>query len=233
MNLKLTTFLATLAMVGFISSAAAIDDALKKGDSPGAAKQKAKEIESTEAELDKKIQKLNDKLAVYYRLQDVKIKYTPGQTRFDKGDGYIELRSYDFIPLGYSNKSVGHREKWLKLYFDDNNQLTKVETLIERFNFREQTSFKSRVVDPSPKTEGTEDIQIRTKVNLDDTYDVTLSKMENTVTNPLRLKFKREYYIPHLKYFEKLFRFTQEYQKRYGTNNDAVTIDTLKKSLLY
>lgn len=197
--------------------------------------QKAKELEDTEKVMDKKIQKVNEKMAKYFHLKELDIKYTPGQTIFNrsKDEGYIELRSYEFIPQGYSNRSIGHREKWVRLYFDGNNQLTRVVTRIQNENFREDTQFASQIIDPSPKTEGTEDIQIKSKINRDDRYDVPLGKIENTITNPLRLKFKREYYIPHLVYFEKLFRFTAEYQKRYGTNTDEVTIDTLKKSLEY
>jgi len=220
----------TIVLAVFGSSLVAIPGGLTEGKNQEL--QKAKELEDAERVLDKKIEKINKQLARFYKLINLEINLTPGKTKFIQGDGYIQIESYDFIPVGYSNKSAGQRIKSVKLFFTD-KKLDKVETTMSEQNFLERTKYESRVVDPSPDTEGTEDIAIRSKFNLEDTYDVTLQNMENTITNPLKINFKRDYYIPHLEHFEKLFRFTEEYQKRYGTSNDVATIDVLKKTLDY
>lgn len=249
----------------FMGSLFAIDDALKAGKDQEL--QKAQELEATEKDLDKQIKELNIMLQRYHVLKNVPVRYSPGNTVFTKGDDYIELDSYNFIPMGFNNGyPVGTRLKKMRLYFNG-DKLVKVISLVYEENFYEKTKYISEVTDPSPTDDNTNDItictafnspsgnEIRAQENKSDksgvavqqdwniggcttlnkkySYNVVLEKMENTITNPLRIKFKRDYYVPHLKYFEKMYRFTEEFQKRYGTNNDVVTIETLKRSLEY
>lgn len=91
----------------------------------------------------------------------------------------------------------------------------------------------NRVVDSNKVISLMRDIEKPIDYPFGTPYEVTMKNVESTITNPLRVKFKREFYLPNLKYFEKLFRFTEEYQKRYGTGADLTTIERLKDSLTY
>lgn len=209
----------------------AIDDTFKSGKD--ADSQKAKELEETEKALDEKIKTLGESLQFYSKLDKIEVKYTPGQTNFSKGDGYIELESYNFIPQSYVyGNPVGTKVKKMRLYYSGET-LSKIETEILEQDFYHKTKFYSKIVDPSPMDNNANDMIITTSFNDGKPYEVTVGDMENTLTNPLRINYKRDYYIEHLIYFEKSFRFTWEFQKRYGTSNDVVTIETLKKSLDY
>ncbi|MCS6985289.1 MAG: hypothetical protein NZM25_09235 [Leptospiraceae bacterium] len=250
---------------GIFSSLYSIEDAFKAGKDLEL--QKAKELEATDKELDRQIKDLNVLLERYHVLKNIPVRYSPANTVFTKGEDYIELDSYNFIPMSFNNgTAVGTRLKKMRLYFSG-QKLVKVVSLVYEENFYEKTKYISEVTDPSPTDDNTNDIAICTAFNspsgseiraegskTDKTggeqqqdwmvggcttlnkkysYNVILEKMENTISNPLRINFKRDFYVPHLKYFEKMYRFTEEFQKRYGTNNDVVTIETLKRSLQY
>jgi len=75
------------------------------------------------------------------------------------------------------------------------------------------------------------DIKLRYSFNKKSPYNVILANVENTITNALRLKFKRTFYIKHLLCFEGLYRYTEEYQRKYNTNKDLKTIEFLKQNL--
>ncbi len=225
------TVIAAIAAILFAGTAYSVDESLSKGKNTEI--QKSVELDKTEKALDEHIKKLGEMLQRYDKLQNIDVKYTPGQTIFTKGDGYIELISYNFIPTSFSyGKPVGTKEKRLRLFFSGET-LTKMETEVMEQDFLRQTKFYSKVVDPSPTDAEVNDITITTSFNDAKAYEVTLKNMENSLTNPLRINYKREYYIDHLTYFEKMYRFTEEFQKHYGTNNDMITIERLKKSLAY
>ena len=241
-NMKLKIWITSLLLLVSFSLFAIADEFASGKDSEI---QKAESLAETDRKMDDKIKDINERLSRFGNLRAIVTKtiqedrpiFTPGQTMVrlspsDAKEPYIELEAYDFIPQGYSNKAIGQRYKIVRLYFDG-DKLSKIESIVTEQNFREDSKYMSRVVDPTPLTEGTKDIEITHQFNREKTYDVTLEKMENTLSNPLKVKFKREFYIPHLTYFEKLFRYTEEYQKRFGSANDKVTVETLKRSLEY
>lgn len=231
MKKALFSFIAVLMFIslsGVLSAADEIFRNAKTGDS-----QKAEELRKTEEDFDKRIQVEGEKLGFYYRLKEIDVKYTPMRTIFRKGDDYVELQSYTFIPMSFAHgKPVGGRYKNVRLYYNGET-LSKIETDVVNENFLRQTKSISKIVDPSPGDANVNDISISTSFNDGKPYTVKLEDIENTITNPLRIEFKREYYLKHLTQFERLFRYTWEYQKRFGTNNDKITIDTLKRSLEY
>lgn len=263
MNVK--RIMAAIIAAGFVitSGVFAQEDELSKND-----KQKSEEIQKTEKYLDGRIKELNDLLKFYVKLKDADVKLTPGKTVFTdskktekyKNENFVELESYSFIPASYiSNESVGTRRKAMRLYYAGEN-LSKIETSIIEDNFRSKLTTISVVIDPSPASEDTNDIVVRTltlrnntpsvekmddylkqmrdvskkpNFNLGDFYEGKLSDMQNTISNPLRVRFKRTFYVKNLRYFEKIYRFTEDFYRRYGKDSDAVTIETLKESLQY
>lgn len=232
--LKKNLFILIASTLLWTPNATAIDDAFKAGKD--ASLQESEELKKTEEAMDKRIKELNEKLQRFAVLKNIPVKYTPERTVFskDEKDGaYIELQSYSFIPLAFNyGRPVGSRYKVMRLYYSGDT-LSKIETEVVEQNFHEKTRYYSKVIDPNPLDETSADFEISSSFNDGEPYSVVLEKIENTKTNPLRLKFKRDFYIPHLTYFEKMYRFTEEFQKRYGTNNDVMVIDTLRRSLQY
>lgn len=195
--------------------------------------QKAQELEETEKTLDERIAQFNAMFAEFADLKAGDVNHSPEQTRFRRGDDFIELEKYDFIKESFaSNKVVGRRTKYLRLYFSGDT-LSRVESEMIEVNFKTGKRHVSRVVDGAPDSAENSDIEVFTQYNQEAPNETTLGDMENTISSPNRIKFKREFYLEHLKVFERYFRYTKKYRELYGSNNDYNSIETMKKSLDY
>ncbi|MBV6492150.1 MAG: hypothetical protein LDLANPLL_00141 [Turneriella sp.] len=234
--------LSVIAIALLTASLGAIEEAFKAGKDS----QKATELADTEKRLDDQIRALAERLQAMHTLRAIapKVKLTPTQTIFATGkdeDGeYIELVAYTFNSQSFNiPRPVGTAAKTMRLYFNGNN-LSHIKTIVDDQNFYEQYKYYTKVSHPNPTKGDPNEIQLATSYNKSvevaeksPDYKVKLGDIENDPTNPNRIKFKRDFYIENLIYFEKLFRFTFEFQKRGASNGDVETINRLKKSLRY
>lgn len=239
---KLHKTLTAIAVLALTFSVSAIEESFKAGKDS----QKAAELAETEKRLDEQIRELSERLQRMHTLRDIgpKVKQTPTQTIFSMGkdeDGeYIELVAYTFNPRSFNyGYPVGTAAKTMRLYFSG-KELSKIKTIVDDQNFFEQYKYYTKAVHPAPVKGNPNDIQLETSFNKSTEvaekspdYKVKLADVENDPSNPNRIKFKRDFYIEHLIYFEKLFRFTFEFQKRGASNGDVETINRLKHSLRY
>jgi len=255
MKVKLISLITSIVFLGIVSFIFALDPNLVKNKETSKTSKNKKGIlilKMTEQNLDEKIAKFNmmiQDLTQKLVLIQATVRYTPGQTNFSYGtddktnDTYIELESYAFIPASLSSgKSVGSRFKSIKLYHKD-GVLQKILSSISEENFKDNTRYKSSVLDTTIDylnedevyTDAIKinDIKVTNKVNSQPVHTLELTFMENSLANAMRIDFKRDFYVPHLKYFEKMLRYTFEYQKKYGTDTDSMALENLKKSLKY
>ena len=199
--------------------------------------QTSKEMDSENSTLNSKIAEYGTLLAEFNKLTKAPVKITPAQTKFVKGNDYIELENYLFILEGLgSTKVIGSKVTKMRLYFgggSNGGELSKIITEIVMNDFVEKTVYYHKVTDPSPLTDDTDDIIINEKIDGLGETETTLGQYDMTISNPNRIKFKREFYLPLLVDFERLFRYTENYQRMYGTNNDYETIELLKSSQNY
>jgi hypothetical protein len=223
-------------------SLGAIEEAFKAGKD----NQKATDLAETEKRLDDQIREIAGKLQSLYTLRDIapKVKLTPTQTIFATGkdeDGeYIELQAYTFNPRSYNyGLPVGTAVKTMRLYFNGKD-LSRIKTIVDDQNFYEQYKYYTKSSHPTPATGNPNEMMLATSFNKPTEvaektpdYQVKLADVENDPTNPNRIKFKRDFYVENLIYFEKLFRFTFEFQKRGASNGDVETINRMKRSLRY
>ena len=220
--LSITAFLVILA------SAVYSQDAKQ-----GSASQKSQELDDFEKSLDSKISVINKKLEQYSELMNLTVNHTPVQSRFRKGNGYIELEKYDFVyEAANSTTIVGGKKKVMKLYYSGQT-FSKIESEITEENYILRTKKLLRVVDPSPSTEDNSDILVFRQVNSENPLEFKLAEMDNTVSNPNRIQFKKEFYLDFLNNLEEDLRYTKKYVDFYGTNSHVTAIDELKKSVNY
>lgn len=239
---KIKKTLLAICIVSMTVPVAAIEEAFKAGKDS----QKAADLAETEKRLDDQIRLVSERLQALYTLRDIapKVKLTPTQTIFATGkdeDGdYIELQAYTFNPKSYNyGLPVGTAVKTMRLYFSGKD-LSRIKTIVDDQNFFEQYKYYTKASHPSPTKGNPNEMQLATSFNKptevaekSPDYKVKLGDVENDPTNPNRIKFKRDFYIEHLIYFEKLFRFTFEFQKRGASNGDVETINRMKNSLRY
>ena len=228
MSIKVNILLITASLMGFAGSAVYSQDEKSAAES-----QKAEALDQFEKSLDSKIMVINKKLAQYSSLMNEKVTHTPVHSRFRKGDGYIEYEKYDFI---YENPSssviVGGRKKLVKLYYNGDT-LSKVESEIIDENYVLRTKKTLKVTDPSPATEENTDMTVFRQLNKESPREFKLADMQNTISNPNRIQFKKEFYLDFINNLEEDLRYTRKYVDLYGTNSQTDTIEELKTSIDY
>lgn len=237
-NLIFLTFI-FLTHIAFIPLYS-IDDAFKAGKE----NKTSEDLIHEEKLLDSKIRELSDQLQKMYALRDIsaKVILTPNRTFFNTGkneDGaYIELTAYTSVAGVHNHgRPIGTDSKTMRLYFSGKD-LSKIETIVDDRNFQIQSRHFTKTTHPSPVKGSPDEIVAIRSLNKPDEasekkpdYQQILKHFENDSSNPTRIQFKRDFYIPNLIIFESLFRQTFELQKRNATSKDMVTIQRMRNSL--
>lgn len=202
-----------------------------QGSEGGGDTQNVKELSNFEKILDSKIAAINKSLSQYSDLMKAEVHYTPVQSRFSQGDGYIQMEKYEFITESSTSTTVvGGKRKIVRLYYNGQT-LSKVESTYVEENYILRTKKVIKVVDPSPGTEDNGDITIFRQINQQTPTEYKLADMQNTVSNPNRNYFKKEFYISFLSRLDEDLRYTEMYLSLYGTNAHIQTINELKKAI--
>lgn len=235
-------------MTKFMKHAAAVSifvfsvaTALQAQDANGENKQLSEELNKREKALQEQVLEIDKRFSQYSVLKDWDLRYSPVQTRLKKTEEYVELEAYAFIPrFAGSPVLVGKKSRIMRLYFSG-SEISKIENIFEELNFEKHTRNYTSVIDPSPLSEDTADIEVQhieisdfsVEKPLEDprTYKTTLGKMANSVSQPLRIRFLRDFYVTQLSTFETLFAGTKALQERFGTNNDVTVIKSLEKAM--
>lgn len=228
----------SVAMVAVIFSVIATS---VSAQSEGEKKQLSEDLDKREQKLQEQVLELNKKFGQYAVLKDWDLRYSPVQTRLKKTDEYVELESYAFIPRYFGSPVlVGKKTRIVRLYFSGES-VSKVESILEEFNFDTHVRSYTEVVDPSPDSADTADITVA-HVEMDDfatqeplenkkTYKTTLGDMSNSVSQPFRIEFLRDFYVKQLTEFETMYAGTKALQERFGSNNDLAVIKSLKRAM--
>lgn len=218
----------------------AIDDAFIAGKDTKA----SAELEREEKILNARIRELCDSLKRMYTLRNISrhVTLTPVRTIFNTGKDdegeYIELLAY--VPVtGEHNlgKPVGTNAKSMRLYFSG-EELVKIRTIVDHRNFQNDSQYFTTALHPAPTKDDPDAMIVTTSLNRspenaekNPDYKQTLKNFENSPANPAKMKFKRDFYVPHLATFEHMFRQTFELQKRNATGKDVATLQRLQKSM--
>jgi hypothetical protein len=192
---------------------------------------------------DRQIQELTSsiqkKIAETGILTNKNIKVLPYQTQFRVGPGRENPQYFEVIKHSYIRSSqfgrdyVGIEEKTLRIYTDGNN-VSKIETIVSTKNYNSQEKEIVTVVDPSPMTEGTDDIVFTHVINKLTLVDQKkLSEVKNTLAYPLRNEIKIQFIIPNLSTLLNSIVFISESTQKSFGDSDKIMLDFLKKSTLY
>ena len=189
-------------------------------------------------DLDAQINGLNRSIAdvvkKYNLLGTPGIRSLPYQYSYNMGKDYIELERHVFIKDDvYHSTIVGIKRKRMKIY-TDGNTVSRIETEIaEEFT---ESGLKSTVliIDPSPLTEGTDDIQftyrIKGRAFLDNRK---LGDVKNSTAYPVRNDLKRDFIVPNLTIFNDALLFIAEGYYKSVKDADINMLEYLKKSTAY
>ena len=231
---KLFSLSITLLFFILNMNVVAQENLLKKEVDPS---QVSESLKNTEKQLDERILEVNKSLSRYSRFLKTKgiIKYSPQNTvvTVNTEKNYVQIESYSFIQESkVSTELVGLKNKTMRLFFSGDN-LVKIETEIFEDNNSTNTKKQILITDVSPTSVDTTDIELSSSTNNLKAYTTTFGDIQNTNSRPVRIQYKREYYTDNLVYFEKLFRFTEEFQQVGATNIERENLAILKQSLKY
>ncbi len=188
--------------------------------------------------LDAQIVGLNKKMAEvikkYNLLKTTDIRVVPYQTQYNLGDNYIEMEKHSFVKDEiYRRGIVGIRTKKIKI-FTDGNSINKIESEIYEKDYYTGEANVVKIVDPSPTTEGTDDVVFnhtdRGKVLVD---NKKLGDIRNTTAFPVQNELKTDFLIPHLSQFSDSLLFIAEAYYKSLKDTDVNMYEFLKSSTKY
>ena len=188
--------------------------------------------------LDKEIMAINKKIEKVIAdnqllSPDNKIKILPYQMAFKRGKDFIEIEKHHFTRGSIDvSRVVGVKKKFMRI--STNGQtISKLESRISDQNYDEESITLVTMIDPSPKTVETKDINFEYKINGSILKSTKLEKVRNTTAFPIKNELKRNFIIPHLDYFYNALLDITEAYKKGSKDVESVMTEFLKKSTVY
>jgi hypothetical protein len=119
-------------------------------------------LNSQGKELDRQILEVNKKISDIMKKYDLlntkDIRILPYETTYKIGSDYIEVEKHTFVKDDiYQSAIVGIKKSIIK-YYITSQALSKIEIDIINNNYNSGSSDHVKIIDPSPLTEGTDDI---------------------------------------------------------------------------
>lgn len=178
--------------------------------------------------------KMADVIKKYNLLKAADIRVVLYQTTFVQGADFIEMTKYSFIKEEiYERDIVGMQSRKIKIY-TDGNSISKIESEIYDHNYWAGTTNIVRIIDPSPTSEGTDDVifthAVNGKIYLE---NKKLGDVKNSTAYPIRNELKRDFLVPHMTYFMSSILFVAESYMKGMKDSEAGMTEFLKKSKKY
>ncbi len=196
----------------------------KKAKAPQLTKLESDELATDSRSLDDQIlgigRKLQDVINRYKLMSTKDIKIVPYRVTYVIGDNYIEISQYEYKRNTFvDDKILGVKEKKLRIYVSGET-ITKMESVITDRDIGKAGGEVVIIIDPSPATEGTDDIlfthKIHNKVLID---NKKLGDVKNNRAFPVRNSIKREFLVPHYSYaYDTILKIAELY---YGALKDV------------
>ena len=151
-----------------------------------------------------------------------------------KNPQYVELKKHVYTRDGeLGAEIIGYEEKTMQLYTDGKN-LSKLVTIVRKKNFRTLEEEIVTIVDPSPTTEGTDDIVLTHQYNKRILVkEKKLVEVENTMDGPIRNSIKIQFIIPNLAILNNMLVFIAEVNSKDSKDADRKMTEFLNKAALY
>lgn len=160
------------------------------------------------------------------------IRVLPYQVSYSLGNDYIIIEKHGYL-YTVDGQVCGVKKKRVKVYYSGSS-ISKIESEIYESNFKEEQIIKVNILDPSPSTEGTDDIVFTHIVNGKAYIDnKKLGDIKNTTAFPIRNDMKRSFMIPMYAFMsDTLLDIAETYSKGIK-DSDSQMMEFLKKSTKY
>lgn len=151
-----------------------------------------------------------------------------------KNPEYVEFTKHIYTRNGeFGSEVVGFEEKRMQIY-TDGKKISKIVTIVRKKNFRSLDEEVVTMIDPSPTTEGTDDIVLTHSFNNRVLVkEKKLAEIENTIDAPIRNNIKIQFIIPNLAILNNMLVFITEVNSKGTKDADRKMSEFLKKAVLY
>ena len=151
-----------------------------------------------------------------------------------KNPQYVELKKHIYTRNGeLGAEVVGYEEKTMQMY-TDGKTISKIVTIVSKKNFRTLEEEIVTMIDPSPTTEGTDDIVLTHQYNKRILVkEKKLAEIENTMDGPVRNSIKIQFIIPNLAILNNMLVFISEVNSKDSKDADRKMTEFLNKAALY
>ena len=216
----------------------AVSSAQESGDKGQAYKLTSETLNQQGKDLDSQITKLSQKMAdiikKYELLKADSVRIIPYQTTYVLGSNFIEMEKHSFKKEDiYARDVVGIQIRKVKIY-TDGQSISKIESEIYDRDYYSGTSYVVKITDPSPMTEGTDDIVFTHMINGKTLLDgKKLGDIKNTTAFPIRNELKRDFLVPHYSYFMNSMLFIAEAYFKGLKDAESSMSEFLKKANQY
>lgn len=105
-----------------------------------------------------------------------------------------------------------------------NDKLSRIESAFTTISRQKQETLSNTFVHKDPTKVAANDIVLSVKFNDRQKPALKVGELENTTVNPLRLSFKRDYYLPHLKNTTYILQLTYAWHKREAVKTNEKTV---------
>lgn len=186
------------------------------------------QLNHEDASLDAQIKEAISRIEKLHTLRELKsLHLAPQQTRIKlSGSGEcLEVDSHaDTLEVPRAKSApVDYKTETIHICFSG-NKLTRIESAFTTVSRLKQEKVANSFVHRNPGEATPNEIEITTAFNDRQKSPLRVGDLENTAINPLRLSFKRDYYLPHLKNTAYILQLTYDWHRREAIKLNEKTV---------
>jgi hypothetical protein len=207
-----------VALFALAAALAAIDGAYKYAPDT----QVNIEDQAMDAQIKDEIAKI-EKLHTLHELKSIHM--APQQTRIRKSGECLEIDAHaeNHEAIRAKSAPVDYKVQNIQICFSG-NKLTRIESAYTTISRVKQETIAQSLIHRDPMQVDANDIVISPKYNERQRPPLRVGDLQNTKVNPMRLSFKRDYYLPHLKNTAYIMQLTYDWHRREAVKLNEKTV---------
>ncbi len=176
------------------------------------------EIQKTILEIEK-LHELKNLSSLHMSPQQTKVRVqTPGQCIIvDAHAENHEMRVVKSAPIDYKSQNI-------QLCYE-NTKLTRIESAFTAVSQTKREKTVNSLIHRDPAKSAVNDIVLSTEFNELSKDTLRVGDLQNTFTQPMRIAFKRDYYLPHLRNTAYIMRRTLEMHQQEAVKLNRKTVN--------
>jgi hypothetical protein len=188
------------------------------------------EVNLEDQALDSQIKEEIVKIEKLHSLRKLKsIHMAPQQTKVRlSGNGeclVVDAHAENHEMVRIKSAPIDYKVQNIQICFTG-DKVSRIESAFTTISLQKQETADNSFIHKDPGKVGANDIVLTTAMNQRPKPPVRIGDLENTKVNPLRLSFKRDYYLPHLRNTTYILQLTYDWHKREDVKTNEKTVRT-------